>query len=75
MNRKVARGPSIRSDAAREFPGTNTTAVNIQEGESDCLALSDTKLRESIGLETYRYIWAGKYRTRQIYLSISFELI
>ena len=58
---KVARGPSIRSDTAREFPSTNTTEVNEEEKTADCLALSDSKMRQSIGLETHRYYWAGKY--------------
>ncbi|CAK38419.1 alpha/beta-hydrolase [Aspergillus phoenicis ATCC 13157] len=61
LERKVARGPSIRSDTAREFPSTNTTSVNIEEGESDCLAVTDLALRASIGLETYRYYWAGNF--------------
>ncbi|PWY75007.1 alpha/beta-hydrolase [Aspergillus heteromorphus CBS 117.55] len=30
--RKVAPGPSIRSDTAREFPSANTTEINIEEG-------------------------------------------
>lgn len=58
---KVARGPSIRSDTAREFPSTNTTEVNEEEKTADCLALSDSKMRQSIGLETHRYYWAGMY--------------
>ncbi|KAJ5525773.1 alpha/beta-hydrolase [Penicillium frequentans] len=58
---KVARGPSIRSDTAREFPSTNTTEVNEEEKTADCLALSDSKMRQSIGLETHRYYWAGNF--------------
>ncbi|KAJ5731951.1 alpha/beta-hydrolase [Penicillium malachiteum] len=58
---KVARGPSIRSDTSREFPSSNTTEVNIEEGESDCLALKDSILRQSLGLETHRYYWAGNF--------------
>ncbi|XHG03598.1 hypothetical protein AWENTII_006899 [Aspergillus wentii] len=58
---KVARGPSIRSDAAREFPDQNTTSVDVSEGVADCLALSDAKLRSSLGLDTYRYYWAGNF--------------
>ncbi|KAJ5666820.1 hypothetical protein N7462_011229 [Penicillium macrosclerotiorum] len=61
LSGKVARGPSIRSDAAREFPSTNTTSVNEEEGEADCLAASNSALRASLGLDTYRYLWAGNF--------------
>ncbi|PWY82015.1 alpha/beta-hydrolase [Aspergillus heteromorphus CBS 117.55] len=58
---QVARGPSIRSDAAREDASDNTTSVMISEGEWDCRAAMDTALRRSIGLDTYRYFWGGNF--------------
>ncbi|KAL7657172.1 hypothetical protein ACMYSQ_006223 [Aspergillus niger] len=58
---KVARGPAIRSDAAREDASANTTSVMISEGEWDCRAAQDSALRKSLGLETYRYFWAGNF--------------
>ncbi|KAJ5274040.1 alpha/beta-hydrolase [Penicillium angulare] len=58
---KVAPGPSIRSDTAREDPSTNATDVSMNEGVSDCRALLDSERRESIGLDTYRYYWAGNF--------------
>ncbi|RAH85436.1 alpha/beta-hydrolase [Aspergillus japonicus CBS 114.51] len=61
LQKKVAPGPSIRSDAAREFPDQNSTYVAEEEGVSDCLARSDSELRASIGLDTYRYYWAGNF--------------
>lgn len=60
MEGKVAKRPSIRSDAAREMTSTNTTAVNAGERTWDCYALSDSILRAENGLETYRYYWAGE---------------
>ena len=58
---KVARGPAIRSDAAREMASDNTTSVMIEEGEWDCRAAQDSALRRSLGLDTYRYFWAGNF--------------
>lgn len=58
---KVARGPAIRSDASREDASANTTSVMISEGEWDCRAAQDSALRKSLGLETYRYFWAGNF--------------
>ncbi|KAJ9132161.1 Carboxylesterase family protein [Pleurostoma richardsiae] len=58
---KVARGPAIRSNAAREHPSDNITDVNYQEGLSDCEAVKYIALRKSLGLETYRYYWAGNF--------------
>lgn len=60
LQNNVARGPAIRSDAAREEASENVTAVEVGEGQWDCAAVSDAALRKSLGLETYRYLWAGK---------------
>ncbi|KAJ5873440.1 uncharacterized protein N7473_013313 [Penicillium subrubescens] len=59
---KVAKGPAIRSFAAREIAADN----NITSSQADarqwvCLAASDTALRFSQGLDTYRYFWAGDF--------------
>ncbi|KAL4733148.1 Alpha/Beta hydrolase protein [Aspergillus similis] len=48
----VARGPAIRSDASREM---------AMEGEWICTAYRDAILRSTLGLETYRYEWAGNF--------------
>ncbi|PYH95647.1 carboxylesterase, type B [Aspergillus ellipticus CBS 707.79] len=58
---QVARGPAIRSDAAREDASDNTTSVMINEGEWDCTAALDTALRRTLGLDTYRYFWGGNF--------------
>ena len=58
---QVAKGPAIRSDAAREWASDNITAVMETEGEWICAAATDSALRLSLGLETYRYLWAGKF--------------
>lgn len=57
---EVAPGPSLRSDAAREFPSDNITYVNEEEGIADCLAASNRALRVSIGLDTYRSLPMGR---------------
>ncbi|OJJ42744.1 hypothetical protein ASPZODRAFT_1299585 [Penicilliopsis zonata CBS 506.65] len=58
---KVARGPAIRSDVAREWPSDNVTSILVGQEFSDCLARSDSELRASLGLDTYRYYYAGNF--------------
>lgn len=58
---KVARGPAIRSDASREMATTNETATMETEDEWICTAYQDSILRASLGLDTYRYMWAGNF--------------
>ncbi|KAJ5278774.1 hypothetical protein N7478_004146 [Penicillium angulare] len=58
---KVARGPAIRSDASREQANTNQSVTMEVEGEWICTAYQDSLLRASLGLETYRYLWAGNF--------------
>ncbi|CAI7595607.1 unnamed protein product [Penicillium glandicola] len=58
---KVAKGPAIRSDAAREQANQNTTITLEVEGEWDCTAASDAAMRYSLGLDTYRYYWTGNF--------------
>ncbi|OQE67758.1 hypothetical protein PENNAL_c0162G01063 [Penicillium nalgiovense] len=58
---KVARGPAIRSDAAREMSSDDVTRVMEAEGEWDCTAASDSSMRRSLGHDTYRYLWAGNF--------------
>ncbi|KAL3479825.1 Alpha/Beta hydrolase protein [Aspergillus californicus] len=57
----VAKCPAIRSDAAREQANENVTVVLEVEGEWDCTAAADAALRRSLGLDTYRYLWAGNF--------------
>lgn len=56
----VAQGPAIRSDAAREMASSNDTATNVVEEEWDCTAVNDAYMRKELGLDTYRYFWAGE---------------
>ncbi|OJJ42157.1 hypothetical protein ASPZODRAFT_77614 [Penicilliopsis zonata CBS 506.65] len=58
---KVARGPAIRSDASREMAGSQEDMTMEVEGEWICTAWIDAKRRASLGLETYRYEWAGNF--------------
>ncbi|QKX64570.1 uncharacterized protein TRUGW13939_11745 [Talaromyces rugulosus] len=58
---KVARGPAIRSDASREQANTNESVTMEVEGEWICTAYTDSILRSSLGLDTYRYMWAGNF--------------
>lgn len=58
---KVAPGPAIRSDVFRESPSTNDTATAIFEASSVCAAFQDAVQRKSVGLETYRYQYAGNF--------------
>ncbi|PYH85809.1 alpha/beta-hydrolase [Aspergillus uvarum CBS 121591] len=60
---RVAPGPAIRSNAAREDPITpgNDTATMETTGEWLCASYKDALLRASLGLETYRYEWAGNF--------------
>jgi carboxylesterase type B len=58
---KVAKGPAIRSFATREIAVDNNITSSQEDARQwDCLAASDTALRFSHGLDTYRYFWAGK---------------
>ncbi|WKT45387.1 Alpha/Beta hydrolase fold [Fusarium oxysporum f. sp. vasinfectum] len=58
----VARGPAIRSTTSTELqPSPNLTQTAEVARYFDCFALSDTKLRESIGLESFRYFYVGNY--------------
>lgn len=58
---KVAKGPAIRSFAAREIAADNNITSSQENARQwVCLAASDTALRFSQGLDTYRYLWAGK---------------
>ncbi|KAJ5982844.1 hypothetical protein N7481_004943 [Penicillium waksmanii] len=58
---QVARGPPIRSDASREMATTEEAKAMESEGEWVCTAYDDSKLRATLGLETYRYEWAGNF--------------
>ncbi|OJJ42440.1 hypothetical protein ASPZODRAFT_105113 [Penicilliopsis zonata CBS 506.65] len=58
---KVARGPAIRSDVAREISTNDEATTAEEEGEWICTAMDDSALRLSLGLETYRYLWAGNF--------------
>ncbi|KAL3428953.1 alpha/beta-hydrolase [Aspergillus tetrazonus] len=61
FKKKVARGPAIRSDAAREMSSENVSRVMEAEGEWDCTAATDSAMRRSLGLDTYRYLWGGNF--------------
>ncbi|KAJ5662657.1 hypothetical protein N7462_011583 [Penicillium macrosclerotiorum] len=59
---KVAKGPAIRSFAAREIAvDNNITSSQVDAQKWVCSALSDTVLRYTHGLDTYRYFWAGNF--------------
>ncbi|GAT22659.1 para-nitrobenzyl esterase [Aspergillus luchuensis] len=58
---RVARGPAIRSDASREQASTSESMTMEVEGEWICTAYEDSIRRSSLGLETYRYEWAGNF--------------
>ncbi|CAK7200912.1 hypothetical protein SEUCBS139899_003612 [Sporothrix eucalyptigena] len=59
---KVAPGPAIRSNAAAETStANNETATAITAQAYTCKNYDETLLRESIGLDTYRYFWAGNF--------------
>ncbi|RAH42132.1 carboxylesterase, type B [Aspergillus brunneoviolaceus CBS 621.78] len=57
----VARGPAIRSNVDRESASTNLTASALTEMEWSCATAMDAALRRAIGLDTYRYFWAGNF--------------
>ncbi|RSL67370.1 hypothetical protein CEP53_003016 [Fusarium sp. AF-6] len=58
----VAPGPAIRSITATELePSPNLTHTAEVARNFNCFTLSDSKLRESIGLETFRYFYVGNY--------------
>lgn len=58
--KKVARGPAIRSFAAREMSVDNNITDSQEEARQwNCLAAFDTKQRFSLGLGTFRYFWGG----------------
>ncbi|RMJ17653.1 hypothetical protein CDV36_002641 [Fusarium kuroshium] len=60
--RLVAPGPAIRSTTATELePSPNLTHTAEVARNFNCFTLSDSKLRESIGLETFRYFYVGNY--------------
>ncbi|KAJ5925762.1 hypothetical protein N7454_007272 [Penicillium verhagenii] len=61
LSGKVARGPAIRSDASREQANEDETVTMEVEGEWICTAYEDSILRAYLGLETYRYLWAGNF--------------
>ncbi|GKZ49030.1 hypothetical protein AbraIFM66951_001280 [Aspergillus brasiliensis] len=58
---RVARGPAIRSTTSRELSSTSATTTMETVGEWVCAAYQDSVLRSSLGLETYRYEWAGNF--------------
>ncbi|KAE8329705.1 alpha/beta-hydrolase [Aspergillus sergii] len=57
----VAKGPAIRSTASREQANTAENITMEGEGEWVCTAYEDSVLRSSLGLDTYRYEWAGNF--------------
>ncbi|KAL4919257.1 Alpha/Beta hydrolase protein [Aspergillus aurantiobrunneus] len=57
---KVARGPAIRSSAARESASPNITSTAEAQREWLCSSVSDTRLRYELNLDTYRYLWAAR---------------
>ncbi|KAI2791820.1 hypothetical protein POX_c04699 [Penicillium oxalicum] len=60
--KKVARGPAIRSFAAREMSVDNNITDSQEEARQwNCLAAFDTKQRFSLGLGTFRYFWGGNF--------------
>ncbi|KAL4896935.1 Alpha/Beta hydrolase protein [Aspergillus ambiguus] len=61
LDRKVARGPAIHSNAAREMASTNISSTRETEKEWLCSSVSDAAMRHSLGLDTYRYLWAGNF--------------
>lgn len=58
---KVARGPAIRSDVSREQANQDESVTMEVEGEWVCTAYWDSVRRAKLGLETYRYEWAGNF--------------
>ncbi|GKZ29543.1 hypothetical protein AbraIFM66950_005380 [Aspergillus brasiliensis] len=58
---RVARGPAIRSTTSRELSSTSATTTMETVGEWVCAAYKDSVLRSFLGLETYRYEWAGNF--------------
>ncbi|KAM6518967.1 hypothetical protein FALCPG4_012629 [Fusarium falciforme] len=58
----VAQGPAIRSTTATELePSPNLTHTAEVARAFNCFALADSKLRESAGLESFRYFYVGNY--------------
>ncbi|KAJ5621982.1 alpha/beta-hydrolase [Penicillium herquei] len=45
----------------RESASTNLTSTAEAEVEWDCVAALDTQRRYALGLDTYRYYWAGNF--------------
>ncbi|KAF2768105.1 carboxylesterase, type B [Teratosphaeria nubilosa] len=58
---KVAKGPAIRSDVAREQMNENSTITEEVEEQWVCTALDDSSARQKLGLETYRYYYGGNF--------------
>lgn len=58
----VAPGPAIRSNAAAETSkADNETATALAAQSFTCTTYDESLLRHSIGLDTYRYFWAGNF--------------
>ncbi|KAK6209440.1 hypothetical protein LQW54_006293 [Pestalotiopsis sp. IQ-011] len=58
----VAKSPAIISNAATEIPTEGNLTGSISAAQSwSCYAYRDSFLRQSFGLDTYRYIYAGNF--------------
>ncbi|KAK9772574.1 putative Carboxylesterase type B domain-containing protein [Seiridium cardinale] len=59
---KVARGPAIKSNAATEIPTDGNLTASISSAKAwTCANYQDSVLRQTIGLDTYRYFWGGNF--------------
>jgi len=58
---KVAKGPAVRSNAATEIPTEGNLTESIEDAQAwTCTNYKDSVLRQSVGLDTYRYFYAGQ---------------
>ncbi|KAI4600026.1 hypothetical protein KJ359_001127 [Pestalotiopsis sp. 9143b] len=58
----VAKGPAIISNAATEIPTEGNLTGSISNAKAwSCYAYRDSFLRQSFGLDTYRYFYAGNF--------------
>ncbi|ETS76618.1 hypothetical protein PFICI_12005 [Pestalotiopsis fici W106-1] len=58
----VAKGPAVASNAATEIPTEGNLTASISNAQAwTCANYRDSVLRQSYGLDTYRYFWAGNF--------------
>lgn len=70
---KVAKGPAIKSNTATEIPDQTNLTASIEGARTwTCTNYEDAVLRQSAGLDTYRYFYGGEWRVDYALLLVQF---